>query len=240
MGTQLRSRHPQVGLPLLLTGNPDFPDPRLADEQGLVAVGGDFSVPRLLAAYRQGIFPWSANPITWWSPDPRGIIELKTFHIPRSLKRHLQDRTISISLNRSFETVIGACAQPSPKRETTWITREFIEAYKELHQARHAHSLEVWRGRILIGGIYGVTLGGLFAGESMFHHETGASKVALVRLVEHLEARGFTLFDVQMLTPVTRQMGGVEIRRVEYLDRLDEALKKKCQFGECQPGCKTV
>jgi leucyl/phenylalanyl-tRNA--protein transferase len=202
----------------------------LADDEGLVALGGDFSVARLVAGYRRGVFPWSVNPITWWSPNPRGIIELDELHISRSLCRVLRSGAFTVTLDHNFRGVMTACAQPASGRKSTWITAEFINAYEELHQAGHAHSLEVWKDSQMVGGIYGVCQGGLFAGESMFHQVSNASKVALVRLVEHLRQRRFVLFDVQMLTPVTRQMGAVEISRDDYLQRLARALKRKCSF----------
>jgi leucyl/phenylalanyl-tRNA--protein transferase len=137
----------------------------------------------------------------------------------------------TVTLDRAFHRVIRACAEPGPGRESTWISPEFIEAYHRLHVAGHAHSLEVWQGLELVGGIYGVSIGGLFAGESMFHRVSNASKVALVRLVEHLRRRGFTLLDVQFLTPVTRALGGAEIPRNVYLERLAVALQQPCHFA---------
>lgn len=207
-----------------------FPDPRQADAEGMVAFGGDLSVPRLLAAYRAGVFPWSVDPVTWWSPDPRGIIPLDNLHVPRSLQRTLRQNHFRITLNQAFRPVMKACAEPGPGRHTTWITPEFVNAYEQLHLAGHAHSLEVWQGSLLVGGIYGVSMGGLFAGESMFHRVSNASKVALVRLVEHLRERDFVLFDVQMITPIVRQMGGIEITRDAYLCRLAEALGRECSL----------
>jgi leucyl/phenylalanyl-tRNA--protein transferase len=138
--------------------------------------------------------------------------------------------TFRITTNRAFTRVIETCAAPAPGRRQTWISPEFIEAYTRLHQQGHAHSLECWLGDELAGGIYGVAIGGLFAGESMFHRASNASKVALWHLVEHLRTRGFVLFDIQMLTPVTRQVGGIEIPRDEYLRRLARAVECPCAF----------
>jgi leucyl/phenylalanyl-tRNA--protein transferase len=211
-----------------------FPDPRLAARDGLVAVGGDLSVLRLLLAYRTGIFPWTADPITWWSPDPRAIFELERFHVPRSLARVLQKATFQITIDRAFRRVMEGCAAPAPGRRETWITPEFIEAYTRLHEHGHAHSLECWRQSELVGGIYGVAIGGFFAGDSMFHRASNASKVALVHLVQHLRARGFVLFDIQMLTPVTRQLGGTTIPREDYLARLAKAVQLPCTFRESE------
>jgi len=207
-----------------------FPDPRLADEEGLVAVGGDLSVQRLLLAYRSGIFPWTVAPITWWSPDPRAIFEMDGFHLSRSLRRVIRRQTFQITVNRTFREVIDGCAEPAKGRRRTWVTPEFIEAYSELHKQGHAHSLECWQDGRLVGGIYGVAVGGFFAGESMFHRVPNASKVALYHLVEHLRRHEFKLLDVQMLTPVTEQLGAIEITRENYLERLRSAVCAKCSF----------
>jgi leucyl/phenylalanyl-tRNA---protein transferase len=218
-------------LPSLLGKRLWFPDPRNAlggENHGLVAVGGDFSVPRLLLAYRSGIFPWTANPMTWWSPDPRGIFELNRFHVSRSLARVLRQGVFRVTFDQAFRRVIEECAgQP---RSGHWITPEFIEAYSRLHQEGYAHSLECWLEGELAGGIYGVALGGFFAGESMFHRASNASKVALYHLVEHLRARSFVLFDIQMVTPITTQLGAVLITREEYLQRLARAIDLPVRF----------
>ena len=208
-----------------------FPSPRLADDEGLVAVGGDLSVPRLLLAYRSGIFPWTVDPVTWWSPNPRAIIELDGFHLSRSLARVIRQGVFRITLDSAFERVMRGCAAPAPGRRSTWISREFIEAYTELHGRGHGHSLECWQGTRLVGGIYGVSIGAFFAGESMFHRVDNASKVALFHLIEHLSERGFSLFDIQMLTPITAQLGGVSIPREEYLKRLARAVQEQVSFS---------
>jgi leucyl/phenylalanyl-tRNA--protein transferase len=207
-----------------------FPDPRNATPDGLVAVGGDLSVARLLLAYRMGIFPWTVDPITWWSPDPRAIFELNEFHVSRSLARVLRKAVFQTTIDRAFRQVMEGCARSAPGRRDTWITREFLEAYTRLHVLGHAHSLECWQDGQLAGGIYGVAVGGLFAGESMFHRASNASKVALFRLVEHLNRRRFALFDIQMLTPVTKQLGGTTLPRSEYLERLAAAIIQPCSF----------
>jgi leucyl/phenylalanyl-tRNA--protein transferase len=217
-------------MPALLEQRLGFPDPLTADGDGLVAIGGDLSPPRLRLAYRSGIFPWTVHPITWWSPDPRAIFELGSFHVPRSLAKFLRKQPFEITRDRAFRQVMQGCASPAPGRGGNWITPEFIEAYTRLHEQGDAHSVECWRGGELVGGIYGVSAGGLFAGESMFHHATNASKVALFHLVEHLRARGFALFDIQMITRATRQLGAVEISRVEYLMRLRTAVQLDCAF----------
>jgi leucyl/phenylalanyl-tRNA---protein transferase len=202
-----------------------FPDPRLANAKGLVAIGGDLSVERLLLAYRTGVFPWTVSPISWWSPDPRAILVLDELHVSESLKKVLRKGIFQITVDRAFQQVIENCAARAPGRPETWITPEFIEAYVRLHERGFAHSLECWQGDELAGGIYGVAIGGFFSGESMFHRTSNASKVALWHLVEHLRERRFALFDIQMLTPVTKQMGGITIPRGEYLERLEKALK---------------
>jgi len=208
----------------------EFPHPHSADAEGLVAVGGELSVPRLLLAYRSGIFPWTANPVTWWSPNPRAILELDEFRISHSLAKVLRKKQFDITLNQAFFGVIQGCAAPGPGRRSTWISPEFIESYTRLHQQGHAHSVECWQLGKLVGGIYGVSLGGLFAGESMFHRVSNASKVALFHLIEHLKKREFALFDIQMLTPITAQLGGIDIPRSEYLERLRRAVQLPRSF----------
>jgi len=217
-------------MPILLNKNTAFPDPALADAEGLVAIGGDLGSDRLLAAYRKGIFPWTVNPITWWSPDPRAIFELDGFHVSQSLARVIRKGGFEVTIDQSFRAVMEGCAAPAPGRSGAWITEEFIEAYRRLHRQGHAHSVECRLRGELVGGIYGVSIGGLFAGESMFHRISGASKVALHHLVGHLRRRGFALFDIQMVTPATKPLGATEIPRREYLQRLSAAVEMKCSF----------
>lgn len=195
----------------------------------MVAVGGDLSVPRLLLAYRSGLFPWTADPVTWWSPDPRGIFELDGFHVSRSLARTLRKGGFEVTFDRAFREVITACAKT--RRPGGWISKEFIAAYTALHEAGHAHSVECWRAGELVGGVYGVAVGGLFAGESMFHRADDASKVALFHLVGRLRERGFMLFDTQMVTPVTRQLGATEVSRSKYLRRLAAVATVPIEFA---------
>lgn len=199
--------------------------------QHLVDIGNDLSVGRLLRGYQSGSFPWTANPVTWWSPDPRTVIEFDNFHVSRSLKRTLKKGRFEVTVDKAFPLVIRACAAPARGRRTTWISREFIEAYSELHHRGYAHSLEVWREARLVGGIYGLGLGGYFAGESMFHRVSDASKVALYYLVQHLKTSGYTLFDVQMPTRVTLQLGATLIPRVVFLHRLRHALRLAVSFA---------
>lgn len=217
-------------MPTRLTQHLGFPDPTQADAEGLVAVGGDLSPERLLLAYRSGIFPWSVKPITWWSPDPRGIMPLEEFHISASLAKFLRRCPFEVTRDKAFREVMTACAAPDPKRGGNWISTEFIAAYTRLHQLGHAHSVECWLEGKMVGGIYGVATGGLFAGESMFHHADNASKVALVKLVEHLRQCDFTLFDIQMVTSATEPFGAREMSRADYLQRLGSAIKRECRF----------
>lgn len=207
-----------------------FPDPAGAAPDGLVAVGGDLSVSRLLLAYRMGIFPWTVKPLTWWSPDPRGIIELDQFHVSHTLARVVRNGIFHVTQDRAFQAVMEGCAASAPGRRSTWISPEFIAAYGRMHQEGHAHSVECWTGDQLSGGIYGVAIGGLFAGESMFHRQSNASKVALFHLVAHLKQRGFKLFDIQMVTPVTAQLGARTISRQQYLERVATAVLADCRF----------
>jgi len=207
-----------------------FPDPKRASREGFVAVGGDLTVPRLLLAYKSGIFPWTDDPITWWSPDPRAIFELDEIHVSRSLRHVLKRGIFQVTFDQAFEAVIRKCSEVPRQDQSTWISPYFIESYTEMFRAGWAHSVEVWREGELVGGVYGVAIGGFFAGESMFHTASNASKVALVHLGMRLRDRGFTLFDTQMTTPATIQMGASEIPRIEYLRRLESAVQLDCQF----------
>jgi len=219
-------------MPVLLDHRLAFPSPLRANADGLVGIGGDLSVPRLLLAYRNGIFPWTDKPITWWSPDPRTIFELNQFHVSHSLAKIIRKGVFQITIDRAFSDVMKGCAAPGPGRRTTWITREFHKAYTQLHEQGHAHSLECWQDDKLVGGIYGVAIGGFFAGESMFHCVSNASKIALYHLIEHLRQRHFALFDIQMLTSVTASLGAIQIPRAQYLKRLSLAVQKSCFFAE--------
>jgi leucyl/phenylalanyl-tRNA---protein transferase len=199
--------------------------------ENLVDIGGELNIETLLAGYKGGAFPWTVHPVTWWSPDPRAVIEFDLFHPSRSLLKFLRKEPFHISLDTVFAEVIRSCAECSPQRRTTWITPEFIEAYTQMHQAGHAHSVEVWAGGKLVGGLYGVALGGYFAAESMFHRASNASKAALYYLVQHLRARGFTLLDIQMPTRITLQMGASLVPRREFIGRLRSAQQRPVTFG---------
>ena len=222
-----------------------FPDPRAAESRavsrGLVAIGGDLSPERLLLAYRSGIFPWTVNPITWWSPDPRGILEFDRVHISHRLEKTVRHqaawagepgaeaRSYQLTRNQCFRRVMTECA--TRRHDGNWITSELIGAYTRLHELGHAHSVECWHQGELAGGIYGVSIGGFFAGESMFYRSGNGSKIALWGLVQHLLSRGFALFDVQVLTPTTIQLGGTNISRTDYLARLETAVALPVSFG---------
>jgi leucyl/phenylalanyl-tRNA--protein transferase len=187
----------------------------------------------LLMAYRRGIFPMAneKGKIGWYDADPRAILPLDdSFHIPRSVARTIRRGRFEIRVDTAFRGVIKACAQPTPRRGKAWISREIIEAYSELHSLGFAHSVEAWLDGELVGGLYGVSLGGLFAGESMFSRVPDASKVALVHLTDRLRVGGFVLHDVQMTTPHLRNLGAITIPRDEYQRRLSEALKVQAIF----------
>ena len=188
----------------------------------------------LLAAYASGWFPMADDEggISWYSPDPRGIMPIDTFHVPSRLRRVVRRAAVQVDVDTAFEEVMRACAaaEREPGDSGTWISDEIIESYCALHAQGYAHSVEVRQDGALVGGLYGVALGGAFFGESMFHHATDASKVALVALVNRLRARGFVLLDTQWVTAHLQQFGAIEIPRPEYLRRLDESLKLEVSF----------
>jgi leucyl/phenylalanyl-tRNA--protein transferase len=213
------------------TGQPEpFPSPSEATREGLVAIGGDLTPERLVLAYRSGIFPWFEEglPVLWWSPDPRAVLELDHLHVPRRLERTCKGAHYRITINQEFDGVIRGCAAGRP--EGTWITDSMRAAYRALHRIGYAHSVEAWHGDRLAGGVYGVAIGGFFAGESMFYRRRDASKVALVHLVRRLRRRGFVLFDLQILNDHTAQFGASTIPREEYLARLKQAVELPVQF----------
>ncbi len=208
-----------------------FPDPRGADENGIVAYGGDLSPSRLLLAYRSGIFPWygEGDPILWWSPDPRLVLELDDFRLRRSLKKRM--KRFEITFDTAFKKVMQNCAAiPRPGQEATWILPEIVEAYTVLHEMGHAHSVEAWQDGELVGGLYGVAVGGMFCGESMFSRVSDASKSALAVLVEHLKARGFEMIDAQVPTEHLKSLGAQEVSRERFLRRLATLREKECSF----------
>lgn len=204
-----------------------FPDPRSAPREEPLAWGGDLEPDTLLEAYSRGIFPWPApdGTLLWWSPAPRAVIPLDGLHVSRSLRRTLRSGRLRATRDAAFAAVVAACADRPG--QGTWITPPMAAAYRRLHVLGHAHSVEVWDAdHRLVGGIYGVTIGSAFMGESMFHRTDDASKVALVRLVDHLRGRGFTLFDAQLPTAHLARMGAIELDRDTYLDRLAVAVTR--------------
>ena len=203
-----------------------FPPADSADEHGIVGIGADLSPSTVLSAYAQGLFPMPLEPdgpIAWWSPDPRAVIPIEDLHVSRSLRRSM--RAFTFTINTAFAEVIRACADPG--RPHGWIDSQVIAAYEDLHRLGWAHSVETRNDQgELIGGVYGIAIGGLFAGESMFHRVTDASKAALVALSELLLENDFSLFDVQWMTPHLATLGAIDLSRIEYLRRLEEAVNR--------------
>ncbi len=208
-----------------------FPPVEHASPEGLLAIGGDLSSRRLLDAYRHGIFPWysAGQPILWWSPDPRAVLYPDQLRISRSLRKTLKRGTFTITFDRAFEAVIEACAEPrligGEPSAGTWITDEMKAAYVELHRRGYAHSVETWAGTQLAGGLYGVALGRGFFGESMFHRQTDASKVALTALVDLLRRWNFSIIDCQLTSSHIMSLGAMEIPRNRFLEELAVVLK---------------
>lgn len=222
-----------------------FPDPNMAGDDGLLCAGGDLRVETLLSAYSQGIFPWPQEglPLLWFSPPRRGVLDFSEVHWPRRFLRELRssERTLvkqskfTITFNRDFARVIRACAQvPQKNSHGTWILPPMEGAYMRFHEAGFAHSVECWRGDIIhgemVGGLYGVYVGGVFSGESMFQLQSGASKRCLFALIERLQAQGLTWMDTQMVTPILQSFGGKYIARDEFLERLKAAQKAPCHL----------
>lgn len=212
-----------------------FPSPHLASKEGLLAIGGDLSPNRLLLAYGNGIFPWYSEdePILWWSPDPRLVLYPAELKVSRSLKKVFKRDVFEVTLDRAFKEVITECARVRlENHEGTWIVDDMVQAYCRLHESGFAHSVEVWQDNCLAGGLYGVSLGKCFFGESMFTRITNASKVALVALVEHLKPLNFAFIDCQITTAHLTRFGAREISRAHYLDELAEALKAATLQGK--------
>lgn len=200
-----------------------FPNPELAEKNGLLAIGGDLSVKRLLSAYSQGIFPWysEGDPPLWWFTDPRLVLFLEEFHIPRRLARTLRNTEFHTTFNKNFEAVIQACAEVrTNKEEGTWINPDMQEAFIAFHHAGHAHSVECWLQNKLVGGLYGVQIGKIFFGESMFTRRSNASKVALVSLVSHLQKQAVQFIDCQMTTDHLLSFGAREINGTKFTQLL--------------------
>lgn len=209
----------------------EFPPAWLARSDGLLCIGGDLSFKRILLAYKNGIFPWFSNtePILWWSPNPRLVLFPEDIHISRSLKKNIKQKQFEIRVNTAFEKTINACAQPRKidSGSGTWLVEEMIDAYIELHHLGYAHSIEAWQDNRLVGGLYGICIGGIFFGESMFSNQKNASKVALVTLVNLLKKNNFDLIDCQVTTDHLLSMGATEISRNDYLDIINKSVKRQ-------------
>ena len=204
-----------------------FPPPSTATKEGILAIEGNLSPGMLLSAYRQGVFPWySANdPILWWSPDPRFVLFPSQLHISKSLRRVLRKNVFSFTVDTCFKDVIESCGKISRVHEDgTWITKEMIRGYTKLYELGYAHSVESWKEGKLVGGLYGVSLGGCFFGESMFSEVSNSSKAAFIVFVEALREKGFIVIDSQVFTPHLESLGAINIRRSEYLSLLEKGL----------------
>jgi leucyl/phenylalanyl-tRNA---protein transferase len=215
---------------------PHFPPIEVASPDGVLFVGGSLAPDWMVEAYRRGIFPMPIKVerrrlIAWLAPDPRGVLEFESLHISRRLARRLRRGEFQFSLNRAFADVVEGCAAPRGHDEDCWLTLSMQNAYLTLHELGHAHSVEVWQAGRLVGGLFGVAIGGLFAAESMFHRVTDASKAAVAFLVGHLRNRGYTLLDVQWTNAHTRRLGACDIPRAEYARRLASAVERRNTFA---------
>ena len=208
-----------------------FPDVSLALEEpdGLLAVGGNLRANTLLSAYRQGIFPWYSDgqPVLWWSPNPRAVIYPDQLKISRSLKKHIRQKRVDITLDHAFKEVIHACATPRNDGLGTWITTEMQAAYIEMHRLGHAHSVETWRDGKLVGGLYGIAIGQVFFGESMFSRESDASKIAFAHLVTQLKAWQFSLIDCQVGSTHMSSLGATEITRPVFMNHIEKSCNRQ-------------
>lgn len=209
----------------------------LDEPNGLLAFGGDLSVQRLLLAYSQGIFPWfsEGEPILWWSPEPRGILPLEQFICSQSLQKFIRKHHYKVTINHAFDQVILACAKIPRNDSGTWITKQMIKAYQDLHHCGHAQSIEVWENDQLLGGLYGVTVGQVFCGESMFHRASNTSKLAMYYLVEHLRSHGGAFIDCQLQNPHLASLGCVSVTRLDFLNKLASAMVKTFEPKVWQP-----
>jgi leucyl/phenylalanyl-tRNA--protein transferase len=219
----------------LLSDTIEFPPPHLASEEGLLAVGGDLTQKRLLLAYRMGIFPWFSNnePILWWSPDPRLVLYPHEIKTSKTLKKIIKKEVFKVTMDLAFNEVINQCAQVRLKKnQGTWIIEDMIEAYCRLHESGFAHSVEVWRQGELVGGLYGVSLGKCFFGESMFTRISNASNIALVKLVEYLKELSFNMLDCQVPTEHLTRFGARQIPRIRFLNQLEKSLKAPTRKGK--------
>lgn len=218
----------------LLNNDLIFPPVHLADEYGRIAVGGDLSIERLILAYRQGIFPWysEGEPIIWYSPDPRLVLFPRDLHISKSMNKVLQKGEFKITFDRCFGDVMKACGKTYRLGQMglTWITNDMLTAYKNLHKAGIAHSVEAWKNGELVGGLYGLSIGKCFFGESMFAYTSNASKVAFITLVQKLQEQDFKIIDCQVYTPHLASLGAIEMDREDFLELLAEGLSVDYEF----------
>lgn len=209
----------------LTSDNLTFPNPEnaLEDPDGLLAIGGDLSQTRLYNAYQHGIFPWfsEGEPILWWSPSERAVIKPTEVHISKSMAKFIRNTTLTITINHAFTEVINACSQPRKTQANTWISPAIKHAYQQLHIIGLAHSIEVWNEDTLVGGLYGVNVGGIFCGESMFHHQTNASKLAFIALCQHFSAYQGQLIDCQMITTHLQSLGVKPNTRQQFIQALN-------------------
>lgn len=230
-----RAQPAHMTIPTFRTSAFTFPPPEMASPEGLLAIGGDLRSERLLEAYRRGIFPWysAGQPVLWWSPNPRTVLFPQRLKISRSLRKTLRRAGFIVTLDTAFSAVIDACAGPRRNHPGggTWITEEMRAAYCRLHEEGYAHSVETWRDGKLVGGLYGVSLGGAFFGESMFSRENDASKVALAHLVRQIREWRFSLIDCQLASAHLFSLGAEEIQRVEFLALLETALGMPDRVG---------
>lgn len=209
----------------------------LSEPNGLIAIGGDLSTKRIISAYQNGIFPWfgEQEPIMWWSPDPRAIIPIGKLKVNRTLKKELNRHKFTVTINHAFEEVIALCADAPFRQQETWIVDEMIDAYCQLHQQGHAHSIEVWQEEQLVGGLYGVAINQYFSGESMFYQTANASKIALVALHQLLTAIDAKFIDCQLQNPFLASMGCIEIPRDTFKNLQQTAITKRVDENIWQP-----
>jgi leucyl/phenylalanyl-tRNA--protein transferase len=239
-GTDLTADHrnPTKGVDSLpvfrLTEELAFPPVELSTKEGIIAIGGDLSPERLILAYKSGIFPWymDKSPILWWSPDPRFVLFTDELVIPKSMHRILNKEMFRFTFDSRFDEVIYSCSLPRRSESSTWLVPEMIEAYINLNRLGYAHSVEAWLGNHLAGGLYGVSLGHSFFGESMFTHISNASKASLIFLVRKLKEKGFNLIDSQIYSPHLKALGAREIPRNEYMNHLKNSLKFDTIMGD--------
>ncbi|MEE2730872.1 MAG: leucyl/phenylalanyl-tRNA--protein transferase [Pseudomonadota bacterium] len=228
-----------IKIPVLGFHTQDFPpiEHALDDPNGLLAAGGDLSPERLIDAYSKGIFPWfdKDQPILWWSPSPRAVLFPDQLHVSRSLRKTLRKGTYQVTMDTAFTRVIRACSEPRQYSDGTWITEDMMAAYTRLHELGFAHSVEAWRGNDLVGGLYGIALGRMYFGESMFSRATDASKVAFVHLVGQLKAWGFELIDCQVENPHLVSLGSTNVDRATFKELLHNHVPAVAELARMEP-----